>query len=82
MSYPSVELSPATVPLNKKKVVTLAPGGGFTWFGFMTGLYTLLGIAAFVAAVALGWDVLTDAGGVGDRLVPGRARHPGGHHPW
>jgi hypothetical protein len=50
-------------PLNKKKVVTLAPGGGFTWFGFMTGFYTLLGIAAFVVAIALGWDVLTDAGG-------------------
>lgn len=50
-------------PLNKKKLVTLAPGRGFTWFGFMTGFYTLLGIAAFLAAIALGWDVLTDAGG-------------------
>lgn len=50
-------------PLNKKKVVTLAPGRGFTWFGFMTGFYTLLGIAAFVAAIALGWDVLSNAGG-------------------
>ena len=51
-------------PLNKTKVVTLTSGRGFTWFGFMTAFYTLLGIAAFVAAIALGWEVLIDAGGV------------------
>lgn len=57
-----MEPSPATVLPNKKKVVTLAPGGGFTWFGFLTGFYTLLGVTAFVSSIALGWEVLTDAG--------------------
>jgi len=28
----------------------------------MTGFYTVLGMLAFVAAIALGWEVLTDAG--------------------
>lgn len=50
-------------PLNRTKLVTLALGRGFTWFGFMTGLYTVLGIVVFVAAIALGWDALADAGG-------------------
>lgn len=50
-------------PLNQTKVVTLAFGSGFTWFGFMTAFYTVLGALAYVAAIALGWQELADAGG-------------------
>jgi hypothetical protein len=39
-------------PLDEPKVVTVAAGAGFSWFGYMTALYTTLGIGAFVAGVA------------------------------
>lgn len=40
-------------PLDERKIVTVAGGTGFTWFGFMTILYTLLGVGAYVAGVAV-----------------------------
>jgi hypothetical protein len=39
-------------PLNIRKVVTIAGGESFSWFGFMTVLYTLVGVGAFVAGLA------------------------------
>ncbi len=54
-------------PLNTTKIVTIPLGssegpGGFSWFGWMTALYTLLGVLAAVAGLALGWSTLTAAG--------------------
>ena len=40
-------------PLDRRKIVTLAPGSGFTWFGFMTAFYTLVGAAAYAGGVVL-----------------------------
>ena len=45
-------------PLNRTKVVTLASGPGFTWFGFMTALYTTIGVASYVAGLWLGIPAL------------------------
>jgi hypothetical protein len=45
-------------PLDQRKVVTLAFGPGFTWFGFMTVFYTVLGIAFYVLGVGLSLGVL------------------------
>ena len=45
-------------PLERRKVVTVPVGGPFTWFGFMTILYTMLGGLAAVAGLWLGWDSL------------------------
>ena len=50
-------------PLSERKIVTARLGRGFTWFGFMTLLYTGVGIAAGVFALALGWETLRTAGG-------------------
>ena len=47
-------------PLDKQKVVTLASGADFTWFGYVTAFYTVLGAAAFGFGLALGWGLLTD----------------------
>lgn len=49
-------------PLNKPKLVATAFGAHFSWFGWMTLLYTLLGILAFAAGVVLGWETLLGAG--------------------
>jgi hypothetical protein len=49
-------------PLNKRKLVTAHLGSGFSWFGWMTLLYTLTGALAFGAGIALGWPVLVTAG--------------------
>ena len=49
-------------PLDDPKIVTLALGSGFSWFGFMTALYTVVGAASFVIGLVLGWGVLTDSG--------------------
>ncbi|HSF84169.1 MAG TPA: hypothetical protein VLG28_00745 [Acidimicrobiia bacterium] len=49
-------------PLNERKIVTAAAGSGFSWFGFVTLFYTLLGLGAGLFGLALGWtSVLTDA---------------------
>lgn len=50
-------------PLDRRKVVTIAAGDGFSWFGFMTLLYTVLGISAFVAGVVASAANATDAVG-------------------
>ncbi|MDH3729591.1 MAG: hypothetical protein OES13_00495 [Acidimicrobiia bacterium] len=39
-------------PLGERKLVAVATGPGFSWFGYMTILYTVLGISAFVAGIA------------------------------
>ncbi|HEU4319910.1 MAG TPA: hypothetical protein VFS66_07490 [Acidimicrobiia bacterium] len=49
------------VPLRSRKLVGVAFGSDFSWFGWMTILYTVLGIAAFVSGLWLGWDVLVGA---------------------
>ncbi len=49
-------------PLDRTKIVTLRFGDDFTWFGFMTAFYTLLGVAAYLTGLALSLDVLSDAG--------------------
>ena len=49
-------------PLNERKLVVAAFGGGFTWFGFMTLFITAFGIAAFGFGLALGLPVLRDQG--------------------
>jgi hypothetical protein len=49
-------------PLDRPKIVTLRFGADFSWFGFMTLFYTLLGIAAAGFGVALAVPVLSDHG--------------------
>ncbi len=49
-------------PLNTRKIVVAELGSGFSWFGFMTLLYTAAGVAAFAFGLALGWSTLMDAG--------------------
>ncbi len=49
-------------PLNEKKIVTAHLGWGFSWFGWMTILYTFSGALAFLAGLALGLSTLTEAG--------------------
>lgn len=55
-------------PLNTTKIVTIplgrTPGSaaGFSWFAWMTSLYTLLGVFSAGAGLALGWTTLTAAG--------------------
>lgn len=50
-------------PLSATRLVGVAGGAGFSWFGWMTILYTMLGIGAYVAGLVLGWSTLLDAGG-------------------
>jgi hypothetical protein len=38
-------------PLDKPKVVTLAWGAGFTWFGFMTAFYTVIGASVYTVGL-------------------------------
>lgn len=38
-------------PLDKPKVVTLAWGAGFTWFGFMTAFYTMIGASVYTVGL-------------------------------
>lgn len=49
-------------PLNERKLVTAHLGSGFSWFGWMTLLFTLTGALVFGAGLALGWPVLVGAG--------------------
>ena len=46
------------VPLRSKRIVGVAFGSGFTWFGWMTVFYTSLGALAFLAGIWLGWDLI------------------------
>lgn len=50
------------VPLGARKLVGVSFGRDFSWFGWMTVLYTTLGALAYVAALWLGWDVLSGVG--------------------
>ena len=50
-------------PLDRRKIVTLRFGQDFSWFGFMTAFYTLLGVVAYVVGLGLSLDVLTDSSG-------------------
>jgi hypothetical protein len=45
-------------PLDKSKVVTIRLGKDFSWFGWMTILYTVLGAGLGLAGLAAGWDTL------------------------
>ncbi len=49
-------------PLDRAKIVTLRLGSDFTWFGFMTGFYTLLGVTVYLTGLGLSLDVLSDSG--------------------
>lgn len=49
-------------PLGQRKIVTIAAGRGFTWFGYVTVFFTLLGLAAYLFGVAIGWDALSSVG--------------------
>ncbi len=49
-------------PLNKPKVVTIRFGRDFSWFGWMTVLYTASGAAACLAGLLLGWHALVGHG--------------------
>ena len=40
--------------LDSRKVVTLGFGSGFTWFGWMTAFYSLVGVISYVYGLALG----------------------------
>lgn len=50
-------------PLNDRKIVTLGFGAGFSWFGFMTAFYTVLGGLAYLVGLGLSLDVLSDSPG-------------------
>ena len=45
--------------LDRTKLVTLSVSpGAFTWFGFMTGLYTLVGVGVYVVGIVLTLDAI------------------------
>jgi hypothetical protein len=48
--------------LGARKIVVAGLGRDFTWFGWMTLLYTAVGVGAFGAGLALGWPTLAGAG--------------------
>lgn len=45
-------------PLNTRKIVTISAGSGFSWFGFMTAFFTILGAAGYALGVALALQTL------------------------
>ncbi len=47
-------------PLDERKIVTARFGPDFTWFGFMTLLYTAVGVASYAFGAALSLPVLRD----------------------
>ena len=50
-------------PLDSTKVVTASLGRDFSWFGFMTLFYTVMGVLAFAFSLTLGWETLRTSGG-------------------
>ncbi len=40
-------------PLSEPKIVTIRAGRGFSWFGFVTAFFTLLGVVGFALGVVL-----------------------------
>ena len=49
-------------PLDDRKIVTAAFGPAFTYFGFVTLFFTVLGVATYLFGLALGLSFLFDAG--------------------
>lgn len=49
-------------PLDRRKIVTLGLGSGFTSFGFMTALYTVSGAGLYVVGLGLGLRFLEHLG--------------------
>jgi len=47
--------------LGTPKIVTIPIGGGFSWFSYMTILYTIIGATAYALGLILGWDALAGA---------------------
>lgn len=47
--------------LGTPKLVTIPLTGGFSWFSFVTVVYTVVGAAAYAFGLALGWDTLLAA---------------------
>lgn len=45
-------------PLSKPKVVTIRFGGDFSWFGFVTLFFTLLGVAAYALGFVMAWEAI------------------------
>lgn len=50
-------------PLDDRKLVAVRFGVAFSWFGWMTVLYTALGALAYGAGLILGWETLSTAPG-------------------
>ncbi len=50
-------------PIDERKVVTM-PLSRMTWFGFMTGFYTLIGVGTYVIGVILSLRVIEDRGAI------------------
>lgn len=50
--------------LNTRKVVTLGFGSGFTWFGWMTAFYSLIGILSYAYGLVLGLEAISGTGEV------------------
>ena len=48
-------------PLGRPRIVTLAGGDGFTWFGFMTAFYTVLGMGAYAVGLVGGLPSLASS---------------------
>lgn len=45
--------------LDETKVVTLGFGGGFTWFGWMTAFYSIVGVVSYVYGLVLGLEAIS-----------------------
>ncbi len=50
-------------PLDTTKVVTLAFGTGFSWFGFMTAFYTVIGMIVYLVGLGIGATALAEQSG-------------------
>jgi len=48
--------------LGARKIVVAGLGKDFTWFGWMTLLYTIVGLGSFGVGLTLGWSTLAEAG--------------------
>lgn len=49
-------------PLDAPKIVTIPLASGFSWFGYVTIFFTLLGVAAYGFGLGMGWGPLSDIG--------------------
>ncbi|MDH3607530.1 MAG: hypothetical protein OER12_11110 [Acidimicrobiia bacterium] len=49
-------------PLDDRKIVTAAFGSGFSYFGFVTLFFTVLGVATYTFGLILGLSFLDEAG--------------------